>query len=88
MPIPIEEIQTMFERLSPVDQQRVLEFMRDLAEGHPVPVSLPGSPLPKGKPGTVPPGAKPPLAVVEEEAEEEEIEQTPADSEKIDVDEW
>ncbi len=88
MTIPIEEIQTMFERLSPVDQQRVLDFMKELAEGHPVPVSLPGSPLPKGKSVNVPPGAKSPLAVVEEEAEEEEIAQTPADSEKIDVDEW
>jgi len=88
MPIPIEEIQTMFERLSPADQQRVLEFIRELAEGHPVHVSLPGSPLPKGKSGDILPDPKSPLEVVEEEAEEEEIEQTPTDSEKIDVDEW
>ena len=87
MIIPIEEIQTLFERLSPADQQRVLEFMHELAEGHPVPVSLSGSPLPKGKPDNVHPGAKPPLAVVEEEAVEE-TEQTPPDSEQIDVDEW
>ena len=88
MAIPADEIQTMFDRLSPADQRRVLEFIRDMAEGHPVPVSLPGSPLPKGKPGDILPDPKSPLEVVEEEAEEEEIEQTPPDSEQIDVDEW
>lgn len=82
-----EEIIALVERLSPADQRRALEFMKGLAEGHAVPASSSGSPLAKGKPGKVPPDAKPPLLVVEEQAVEES-EQTPPDSEQIDVDEW
>lgn len=75
-----EEIIALVERLSPADQRRALEFMRGLAEGHAVPLSSPGSPRQRGKPGYVPPDAKPPLLVVGEQAVEE--------SEQIDVDEW
>jgi len=87
MATTIEAIQTMVERLSPADQRRVLQFVQELAKEHQVLLSLSDSPLQKGKPGNVLPDPKPPLEIVEEEVVEE-IEQAPADSEKIDVDEW
>jgi hypothetical protein len=83
----VEEIIALFERLPPEYQQQVLEFAQKLAEESQVLQPVPGHPLPKGRSNNVLPAPKLPLEVVEEEAVEE-TEQTPPDSEQIDVDEW
>jgi len=86
MPTPTEEVQTMFDRLSPGDQRRVLDFIQELqeiSEVHQAILSLPKSPLPEGGvPAKALLGFKFPLEVVEE------IERALEDCERIDMDEW
>lgn len=82
MATTVEEIIALVERLSPADQQRVLEFAKDLAQ-EPVAIrALPKSTLPPGTPGwkllrfTVSP----------EDAEV--MEKALEDCDDVDIDEW
>ena len=51
MATPIEEINELFERLSPERQRRVLEYAQKLAQTQEAILSLPKTPLPPGTSG-------------------------------------
>ena len=51
MATPIEEINKLFEQLSPDSQQRVLEYAQGLAQTQRAILSLPKTPLPPGTSG-------------------------------------
>ncbi len=51
MATPIEEINKLFEQLSPDRQQRVLEYAQNLAKTDRLAPFLPTTPLPPGTPG-------------------------------------
>ncbi len=51
MATPIEEINKLFEQLSPDRQRRLLEFAQELAQTQGAILSLPKTPLPPGTSG-------------------------------------
>lgn len=81
-----EELHSSIERLSPADQQRVLDFVQELqeiSEIHQAILSFPKTPLPEGGvPAKALIGFHLPLEVVED------IERALQDTERIDIDEW
>lgn len=86
MATTVEELHSRIDRLSIVDQQRVLDFVQELqeiSEIHQAILSFPKTPLPEGGvPAKAMLGFKLPLEVVED------IERALQDTERIDIDEW
>ncbi len=81
-----EEIQAHVDRLSPEDQRRVLEFIKELQadeETHQRLLALPKSHFPEAK---MPPSALLGFKIPDERLDE--IEEAIQDCERIDVDEW
>lgn len=81
-----EELHSSIDRLSPADQQRVLDFvqeLQELSEIHQAILSFPKTPLPEGG---VPAKALLDFKIPTERLEE--IEQALNDCERIDIDEW
>jgi hypothetical protein len=82
MTTTVEEIIALVNRLSPADQQRVLEFAKDLAQE---PVAIRSLPKSTPSPGT--PGWKLLRFTVSEE-DAEIMEKALEDCENVDIDEW